>query len=687
VEPALANTTNSNWVPLFASTLTFSPGNYVVASGDTYIARNGTSTELQSPQPSLANTSGNGWVPMWAAGKGFSPGNFVYDGTLYFIAHPDITSAKLDTQPERNTTELGSWVPIWMLNEQFAAGNFVRDEQKYYFAATADGISATQPVNPAMSAIGWVPVWLGDRMYSKGEVVQHTNQSTRSLERGLWVSDEDGNGDTPGPGTKWSPLGAPQTPQRIPRILSFYNHLKYIRVENRETSVTSYFSKSNLTFEADANNSFFLKSDTLHTKYLFEDVERPETQHVNVLMETFKSWIDDSTQLPISDVYLSDSTSTLLEVKTFYDKDPLRISELLLGDSSSHFDGGMNAVTMDIGNTATSRAVRQTKLYTAMISNNNTFSIVSSTILVDPSAPNWCARVGCFDDNIDAVSSGNGVFFQYRTGDVNSPWSLVLRSNITGAQVDTEVPQGMWNMDTLDGLGPSKVVLTAGTETTFIFAMKGDMIHAGIMDQGRFIYVHKFSNVRMGCTSLPLRWELLRPNPDAIDNGIGSLIQSCASVMIRGTIQTPIITRSMAIHRLHHVTRANSPQPMFSLRLRPATNRARIQPRRLRIQNLEEGMAKWSVVINPAVVNATFVDVGADSFAQFSDTDHTVSDGVIVASGYVADTSEQTIDLDSRALFLCADIVGIPDILTLVVNYMRGVVSLSASVEWAEMLT
>jgi hypothetical protein len=225
VEPALANTTNSNWVPLFASTLSFSPGNYAVSDGDTYLVCNSIDIDLT---PSITNTSGNGWVPLWAAGKGFSPGNFVYDGTLYFIAHPDITSAKLNTQPERNTTELGSWVPIWMLNEQFAAGNFVSDEHKYYFAATANGISATQPATPKKSAIGWVPVWLGDRVYSNGEVVQHTNQSTRSLQRGLWVSAEDSNGDTPGPGTRWSPVPT----AGMSDFIVYADHLYYFPTPN-----------------------------------------------------------------------------------------------------------------------------------------------------------------------------------------------------------------------------------------------------------------------------------------------------------------------------------------------------------------------------------------------------------------------------------------------------------------------
>jgi len=475
--------------------------------------------------------------------------------------------------------------------------------------------------------------------------------------------------------------------------LSFYNDRLYIRVENSATQVTSYFLKANLTFQADADTSFFLKSDTLQTYYLYDDVVRPLSTSIKNLMEIFQSWIEDTNKDQELKPLITESTSTVLEVKTFYDKDPLRVAELLAGSATTTFEAGKNAVRMSITDGVASRAVRQTKPYAAIINNKIMYSIVSATLLTDTTARNVVSRAGCYDDNTDitvtdAVASGNGVFFQWKAGE---GLSLTLRSNISGAQVDEVVLQNQWNIDTLDTFGPTGLQMNADVENTFIFewsALKGNVIRAGYMQGGFPVFCHKFSNVRMGCASVPLRWEITRADPTlpAADNDAANMIQGCGSVMIQGANEFPTVTRSKTILDVRNVTHANSPQPILSMRLRPSTNRARVQPRRLRILNLDKGFGKWSLVLNPSTLtNAAFADIGAGSYAQFSEAENAVSGGVVLASGFLADAGVQTVDLDDKALLMCADIAGNPDTLTLVVHYMRGVVTLSASVEWAEM--
>lgn len=473
--------------------------------------------------------------------------------------------------------------------------------------------------------------------------------------------------------------------------LSFYNDRQYIRAENSDTGVTSYFNKANLTFQADADTSFFLKSDSLQTFYLYQDVVRPLSSSIKNLMEIFQSWIEDTKKDDQLMPLITEGTSTVLEVKTFYDKDPLRIAELLAGGGSTTYDAGKNAVRLEITDGATSRAVRQTKPYATIINNKTMYSIVSATMVLNATAHNTYSRAGCFDDNTDitladAVPSGNGVFFQWSSQD---GLSLVLRSNITGSQEDSIVPQDEWNIDTLDGTGPTGQTLQPNIENTFIFewsALKGNVIRAGYMQDGFPVFCHKFSNVRMGCASVPLRWELGRLSASDPISDAAAMIQGCASVMIQGANENPTITRSKGIDDVKSVTHSNSPRPIVSLRLRPSTNRARLQPRRMHLMNLDKGVAKWSLVLNAsALAGANFGDIGAGSYAQFSQAETTVSGGVVLASGFFSDTGVQTIDLDDKALSLCSDIVGNPDVLSLVVHYMRGVVTVSASVEWAEM--
>ena len=473
--------------------------------------------------------------------------------------------------------------------------------------------------------------------------------------------------------------------------ISFYNDGKYIRVENGNTGVTSYFNKSNLTFQADADTSFFLKSDTLQTYYLFADVVRPIAANVKALLEIFQSWIEDADANEEASPFISDTTTTVLEVKTFYDKDPLRIGELVAGDATSTHDAGKNAVIMDITDSATSRIVRQTKPYASIINNKTMYAVVSSVLLTDTTALNVISKAGCFDDNADitlsgAMSSGNGVFFQYKSGE---GLALVLRTNITGSQVDTVVLQTSWNVDTMNGLGSGGKTLDPTVENTFVFewsALKGSSIRAGYMQDGQPMWCHRFLNVRMGCASVPLRWELGRLDAEAAQSSAATSIQGAASVMIMGNNDGPLVHRAKTNTAVKAVTLGNSPLPILSMRLRPATNRAKALPKRLRVMNLDQGVAKWSLVLNASsLTGASFNDIGDGSYVQFSEDETAMGSGVVIASGFFSEVDLQAIELNDKNVALCADIAGNPDVLTLAVQYLRGVVTVSASIEWAEL--
>jgi hypothetical protein len=477
--------------------------------------------------------------------------------------------------------------------------------------------------------------------------------------------------------------------------VSFYNDNSFIRVENATTGVTSYFSKANLTLQCDQETSFFLKSDSYQQYYMYEDVARPESQDVKKLLEIFQTWIEDTAKdNREGSIMVSDTTSTVLEVKNFYDKDPLRVDEILKGDApATTFDAGKNAIRMDVTATPASGVVRQTKLYAPILNNKHMFSVVGATLINDTTMRNVCSRVGVFDDNEDitapgSVASGNGIFFQFDSVD---GLSLKLRSNISGAQALIEdVPQAQWNIDTFDGQGPSAIVLNPTEEQTYIFewsALKGNTIRAGILHDGLAYFCHKFSNVRMGCASLPLRWQIFHPSATAPTDE-AHMIQGASSVLIEGANDMPRVSRaySNSVSNIKSVTHANSPMPIMSIKLKPSSNRASLYPKRVRIMNLDPGIAKWSLVLNaPTLTGYSFADVGNGSYVQVSESESAISGGVTLATGFFTESGAQTIELDDKFLPLCANIAGSTDVLTLVVSYLRGVVSVSAALEWVEL--
>ena len=90
----------------------------------------------------------------------------------------------------------------------------------------------------------------------------------------------------------------------------------------------------------------------------------------------------------------------------------------------------------------------------------------------------------------------NGFIYRHQLEGV----SFVLRSKTSGAVVDTVIPQVQWNLDTLDGQGPSGEILD--TSKVFILTMDFEFLGMGRVRMGfniggSIIYAHEFlhSNV------------------------------------------------------------------------------------------------------------------------------------------------------------------------------------------------
>ena len=488
-------------------------------------------------------------------------------------------------------------------------------------------------------------------------------------------------------GVNASIVGAP--------ALTFHNDGIYIRADNANTQTSHYFLKAKLAMHCDDATSFLLKSEKDSMHYLFADVVKPAAASVKALLEVFQSWIEDSDANREGGPFVSDATTTVLEVKTFYDKDPLRIDELLATGGSTTYDAGRNSVAMDITTATTARAVRQTKAYALIVNSKMMYAVVAGVLISSTSARNVFSRIGCFEEAADIsagyVAGGNGLFFQFKSGE---GLSLVLRSNLTGSQVDTVIPQASWNVDVLDGTGASAKVLDPTVEQTFVFewsALKGQVIRAGFMQDGRPIFCHKFLNTRMGCASIPLRWEIGRLNAALAvgDNDAATMYQGVGSVMIQGNNDGPLITRSFTNTVIKPVTAANSPQALLTLSVNPAASHGLVQLRRVRIINFDQGLAKWSLVLNPsanylAILGATSTFSAITSYAMRCENAPSFNGaGQVLASGFVGEGSH-VLELGDRYYALTGSIKGPADMLSLVIEYVRGVVTVTSAMEWSE---
>ena len=56
----------------------------------------------------------------------------------------------------------------------------------------------------------------------------------------------------------------------------FYNKGAYVKVENLETGVSTYVSKTGLIIQKNNDETFFLKSDSFFSSYRLSDVQTDE---------------------------------------------------------------------------------------------------------------------------------------------------------------------------------------------------------------------------------------------------------------------------------------------------------------------------------------------------------------------------------------------------------------------------
>jgi hypothetical protein len=146
---------------------------------------------------------------------------------------------------------------------------------------------------------------------------------------------------------------------------------------------------------------------------------------------------------------------------------------------------------------------------------------------------NTYKAIGYFDDY-------NGVFAKQVGIGTTARYDIVKRSNVGGAVTETAIPQSEWNVDSLDGTGPSGInIFFERSQLLFIdYQWLGvGRIRVGFENGGTFHTAHEFIHtgdieyVYWSLPSLPIRCEVGNFGSAV---GIASMAQMCATVMSEG---------------------------------------------------------------------------------------------------------------------------------------------------------
>lgn len=340
--------------------------------------------------------------------------------------------------------------------------------------------------------------------------------------------------------------------------------------------------------------------------------------------------------------------------------------------------------------TSANRAMRQSKVYWRYQPGKS--QLVKMTgVLAKSGTPTGAAvaRIGYFDDR-------NGIFFGY---DVTG-FFVCRRTDTSGSVVDNKVYQSNWNLDKVDGTGPSGIIADFTKAEIFLIDLQWlgvGRVRLAIQSGGATIYVHEFLNANvisglyMRTANLPVRAEVFN------DGGTGSNISLetfCTSIESEGGLENEggytfaATTDGTAISLPNSATLT----PILSIRLRDTFNgltyRGHCHPLNI-ILSVASQPIYWQLVWNATLTGANFVDVDTTYSGVQQDVSATAYTGGTVlqvgyeASGAGVNRQVNSSDLLNR-LILARTYANARDTLTLVARGLGGAATAYAAINFEE---
>jgi hypothetical protein len=318
--------------------------------------------------------------------------------------------------------------------------------------------------------------------------------------------------------------------------------------------------------------------------------------------------------------------------------------ERIVGIATATHDTSSSNVVMQVGSTAGSKVIRQTKNVMRYIPGRG--ATLAFAVRLDTPQVGIRRRFGLFDDN-------NGVYFE----DDGGTYSYVIRSSVTGITTETRVYRDDWNGEKFDGNGWTGV--TADPTKQQMISINYEWYGAGMVQfnwliKNETIASHTFDNSntndRVWCSTpfLPIRVEIENVTGAAgthyIYQGSNSLTQEGEPEKL-GTLESianPITGTTMSS--------SNTFYPIISIRLKSDELSAVMLLRSLQAATNDNTNVYWRLFENATLTGGTWVDhPDENSFMQYNTTATALSGGTTLLNGFVVGGGAALINIDDKA--------------------------------------
>ena len=354
---------------------------------------------------------------------------------------------------------------------------------------------------------------------------------------------------------------------------------------------------------------------------------------------------------------------------------------------SATFDANEGLINLGVTAASGSEVVRETtKVFSYQPGKS---LLVLSTFVMNAAKTGLRQRVGYY-------GAANGYYLEQNDSTV----SFVERSSVSGSLVNTPVAQASWNVDPLNGSGPSGITLDL-TKAQILFMdlewLGVGTVRIGFVIDGNFYVCHKFQHANIIAStyittaSLPLRYEITNTAATASSS---RLKQICSTVMSEGGYQLNGLQQAVGtpVTTARTLTVAGTFYPIVSIRLKTSPNRldAIVICTAISIIATSTGSFNWQVIASGTTSAGTWVDAPGGSSVQYNLTGTSFTGGRILASGFfsVSNQGSTQVDILKEALFKTQlernGLTGTPFELTIVIASNGGGDTVLASMDWEE---
>lgn len=351
------------------------------------------------------------------------------------------------------------------------------------------------------------------------------------------------------------------------------------------------------------------------------------------------------------------------------------------------FNANSAAFSMTVDTTSGAQVIRESKRVFAYQPGKSLQ--ILQTFVMNPAKEGLRQRTGYFDAN-------NGIFLELN----GSTISFVKRSNSTSTPTDNVVNQADWNMDTLDGTGPSGLTLdiTKGQIMFIDVEWLGlGTVRCGFVINGQLIHCHSFHHANiidgpyMTTACLPVRLEITNTAETANSS---TLRQVCSSVISEGGYELSGRPRSVGTpaNSVIDMTTAGVWYPVVSIRLKADQLDSIVVPTNISfLAEGNNGRAKYALISGGTLGgNTTFVSAASDSPVEYNITANSISGGTVIQQGLVGITNQTAamITLGKDTLFKYQlsrnGLTNTPEILTLAGMAGNAGDDVSGTIDWEE---